>query len=97
MNPAFNGIVQRKLSLLDNQVAKLEQHLRDVTETQFAADWVLRSMAERALQVAAEIMIDVAERVLAIRCAGPAATAAEAVERLARLGMLSGHSGRRAT
>ena len=42
-------------------------------------------MAERALQVAAEILIDIAERILALEKAGPAATAAEAMESLVRL------------
>ncbi len=88
MNPDFNGVIQRKLALLDTQVSRLEEHLKDVTESQFAGDWVLRSMAERALQVAAEIMIDVAERIIALRGGGPVATAAEAMERLVRLGVL---------
>ena len=88
MNPDFNGVIQRKLALLDTQVSRLEEHLIDVTESQFAGDWVLRSMAERALQVAAEIMIDVAERIIALRGGGPVATAAEAMERLVRLGVL---------
>ncbi len=42
-------------------------------------------MAERALQVAAEILIDIAERILALEKAGPASTAAEAIESLVRL------------
>jgi uncharacterized protein YutE (UPF0331/DUF86 family) len=45
-------------------------------------------MAERALQVSAEIVIDVAERILALEKAGPAASAAEAIEALVRLGVL---------
>ena len=88
MNEAFNGVIQRKLALLDNQVGKLESHLKDVAQAAFVEDWVLRSMAERALQVAAEIMIDVAERIVAIRDAGPVASAAEAIERLVHLGVL---------
>ena len=42
-------------------------------------------MAERALQVATEILIDIAERILALEKAGPAASAAEAIESLVRL------------
>jgi len=88
MNPAFNGVIQRKLALLDSQVSKLALHLRDISQSQFAQDWVLRSMAERALQVAAEIMIDIAERIIAIKGAGPVASAAEAIERLVELQVL---------
>ena len=88
MNEAFNGVIQRKLSLLDHQVGNLEQHLKGVAQAAFVEDWVLRSMAERALQVAAEIMIDISERIVALKNAGPVASAAEAIERLVQLGVL---------
>ena len=81
----YNGVVQRKLSLLNNQVLKLEESLRDVSYGKFEESWILRSMAERALQVAAEIMIDVTERIIALEKAGPVATAAEAIESLVGL------------
>ena len=42
-------------------------------------------MAERALQVCAEIMIDIAERIIAIKAAGPVATSVEAMRRLVEL------------
>jgi uncharacterized protein YutE (UPF0331/DUF86 family) len=73
---------------LDTQVLKLEESLRNVSLSEFEQNWILRSMAERALQVAAEILIDIAERILALEKAGPAATAAEAMESLVRLGVL---------
>lgn len=88
MNLAFNAVIQRKLSLLDKQVGNLALHLKDVDPLQFSEDWVLRSMAERALQVAAEIMIDIAERIIAIKGAGPVASAAEAMEKLVQLSVL---------
>lgn len=84
----YNGVIQRKLALLTQQVTRLEESLHDVTLVQFEANWILRSMAERALQVSAEIVIDVAERILALEKAGPAASAAEAIESLVRLGVL---------
>jgi uncharacterized protein YutE (UPF0331/DUF86 family) len=84
----YNGVIQRKLSLLDTQVLKLEESLKDISLGEFEESWILRSMAERALQVAAEILIDIAERILALEKAGPAATAAEAMESLVRLGVL---------
>lgn len=84
----YNGVIQRKLALLDTQVSKLEESLKNVSLAEFEASWILRSMAERALQVAAEILIDIAERILALENAGPAATAAEAMESLVRLGVL---------
>ncbi len=81
----YNGIVHRKLALLDTQILKLGESLQDVSFGEFEESWILRSMAERALQVSAEILIDIAERILALEKAGPAATAAEAMESLVRL------------
>lgn len=82
MNEKLNGVIQRKLALLTSQISHLEAALRGVEKETFKGDWVLRSMTERALQVAAEIMIDISERIIAIRGIGPVATAAEAIERL---------------
>jgi uncharacterized protein YutE (UPF0331/DUF86 family) len=84
----INGVIQRKLAQLDDQVLHLEQAFRDISLDDFRTDWLRRSAAERALQVAAEILIDVAERLLALQNAGPAATAAEAVRKLVLLGIL---------
>ena len=88
MIEAPNGVVQRKLALLDDQVTKLEFHLRDVSRELFVNDWVLRSMAERALQVAAELMIDIAERIIALKSAGPVASAGDAIRKLTELKVL---------
>lgn len=85
----YNGVVQRKLALLDQQVQRIEESLHDVPYSRFEGDWILRSMAERALQVAAEIVIDVSERILSIENAGPVATAGEAIESMVRLRLLS--------
>jgi uncharacterized protein YutE (UPF0331/DUF86 family) len=84
-----NGVIQRKLALLDNQILQLRKHLQEVPLEQFKDDWVLRSMAERALQVAIEIVIDIAERLMAAVGAGPTATAAEAIRKCVQLGILS--------
>ena len=88
MNIEQNGVIQRKLALLDTQVSRLEYHLKDISAEAFSADWVLRSMAERALQVAAEIMIDIAERIIAIKGAGPVASAGDAIKKLVDLNVL---------
>jgi uncharacterized protein YutE (UPF0331/DUF86 family) len=84
----YNGIIQRKLALLDDQVVKLRSHTSGISFAEFKDSWVLRSMAERALQVAAEIMIDIAERIIALNNAGPAAGSAEAIDKLVRLGVI---------
>ncbi len=54
----------------------------------FADDSLLRRAVERALQLAVESMIDVAERILAARCLPPADTAAQNFKRLQEIGIL---------
>ena len=84
----YNGVVQRKLALLDTQVRQLKKSLDKISFSDFAGSWEKRSMTERALQVSVEIIIDVAERIIAIEGAGPVATAAEAIETLVNLNVL---------
>lgn len=88
MNLRWNGIIQRKLALLDQHVVRLEGHLKGVTQETFSADWALRAVSERTIQVCAEILIDVAERIISLAGGGPTATAAEAIERLVLMGIL---------
>ena len=84
----YNGMIQRKLALLDKQVQRLGDSLKGVSRDEFSQSWEKRSMTERALQVAVEIIIDIAERIIALDGAGPVATAAEAMQLLERLGVL---------
>ncbi len=85
----YNGVIQRKLALLDDQIQKLKHHTKGLSFDEFKADWVIRSMSERAIQVCAEIIIDIAERIIAIEHAGPVASAAEAIEKLKVLDIIS--------
>lgn len=85
----YNGVVQRKLSLLDDQIQKLRQHTEGIDWGRFQNDWVIRSMCERSLQVATEIMIDIAERIVALENAGPVSGAAQAIEKIHLLGVIS--------
>lgn len=84
----FNGVIQRKLALLDDQVQRLKKHTAGLTGEAFRDDWVVRSMSERAVQVCAEIVIDIAERLIALHNAGPVATAADAIDKLHDLGII---------
>ena len=67
---------------------RLKEHLGAFSCEQFAQNLALRTISERAIQVCVEIMIDVAERVIAHAGAGPTATAAEAIDRLVQLRVL---------
>lgn len=84
----LNGIVQRKLALLDENVIRLQSYLCATTLDQFKQDDMKQAAVERVLQVAVEIVIDIAERIIALKGAGPAATSVEAIERLVALGVL---------
>ncbi|MBC2722387.1 MAG: DUF86 domain-containing protein [Desulfosporosinus sp.] len=83
-----NGVIQRKFALLDKYLLQLQSSLKDVGFETFRNDWVQQRMTERALQVMVEIVIDIAERIIAVQNAGPAASATEAIEKLVELGVL---------
>ena len=84
----YNGVIQRKFALLDKHLLMLGQHLEGIEFSVFKDDYALRCMTERALQVMVEIVIDIAERIIATENAGPVATAAEAIDRLVDLKVL---------
>jgi len=73
---------------MDEQLVQLRRRLEGVSRETFCDDWGLRAMTERALQVCIEMVIDIAERFLALKGAGPAATGAESMEKLAALGVI---------
>lgn len=83
-----NGVIQRKLALMDQHLMRLEGHVRNISREQFVQDWAVRAISERAIQVCVEIMIDIAERIIALAGAGPVATATEAIERLVQMNIL---------
>ena len=80
-----NGVIQRKLALLDNYLIRLQQQLNDVDSESFKNDWALQRMAERSLQVMIKVVVDIAERIIALKNAGPVASAAQALEKLVDL------------
>ncbi len=84
----LNGVIQRKLALLDEFVGRLQRYLDGVTAEAFKTDDLVQAATERVLQVSIEIVIDIAERLIALRGAGPVATATEAIDRLVALGIL---------
>ncbi|MBN1508974.1 MAG: DUF86 domain-containing protein [Sedimentisphaerales bacterium] len=83
----INGVVESKLRFLEQTLADLESWpLGEVAE--FSRDSMLRRAVERALQLAAESTIDVAERLLAARRLSPADTAAQNFQRLQEIAIL---------
>ncbi len=86
--PRLNGVLQRKLAVLDATVAELRS-LGDVTTHQVRANWMLRRAIERNLQIAVEVLIDVCQRLLTTRGETPADTAGTAISRCVTAGILS--------
>ena len=81
----YNAVIHRKFALLDKYLLQLQRELKDVDIEAFKNDWALQRMTERVLQVMAEVVVDITERIIASKGAGPAATAAEAIEKLVEL------------
>lgn len=85
---AINGVVERKFALLERHLTELQKNIKGVSFEKFRENYMLKSMAERSLQVMIEIMIDVAERIIALREAGPVENSSQAMEKLVQLGIL---------
>ena len=84
----INGVVLGKLSNLDVVLGEL-QSLGTVTAVQLNNDWRTRRAIERDLQILAEIVIDVCQRLIALVGETPAQTSTEAIQRCVILGVLA--------
>ncbi len=84
----LNGIIVGKLQLLDEILGNLRS-LGRLTSEQLAADWRMKMVVERALQVLVEIVIDVCQRLLSETGQTPAGSGREAIERCAQIGAIS--------
>ncbi len=84
----YNGVIHKKFALLDKNLVRLQNRFEKVDFDEFKSDWELRCACERVLQVMVEIVIDVAERIIALNNAGPVSTSGEAIEKLVELGVI---------
>lgn len=84
----INGVIQRKLAVLADYLAHLNQEMAAVSFEQFQKDWAKQRMVERSLQVMVEIVVDIAERLLAVQNAGPAENASDALAKIQTLGFI---------
>ncbi len=82
-----NGIILSKISVIEEYVLKLQNYV-PASFDQFQADWGLRKIWERSLQVMIEVMIDIAERIIATKDVVPQKTAAETMKKLRELGII---------
>lgn len=83
----YNGVVDKKLKLLDKKLSEIDSwEVNQLSDLQQSS--MLSNALERGLQVAVEIMIDVAERILALENVPPGDGAAVNIQKLATLGVI---------
>ena len=84
----YNGIIETKLRTLEEKLAEIESwNIPSFDVLQQSS--LLQNAMERALQVSIEVMIDISERILALNHITPLRSAAENMQKLQELGILS--------
>lgn len=84
----YNGIVENKLLFIEEQIKRIEGW-NISSFVVFREDIMLQSAVERSLQLAIEALIDTCKRILALEKQTPANTAAESIEKMQQLGIIS--------
>ena len=83
----YNGIIENKLRIIEEKVDKIKEwethSLQDLQENS-----MLQHAVERALQIAIEAMVDVAERILALKKIPPQNSSALSLKKLQELNIL---------
>ena len=73
-----NGVIQNKLARIEAYLTKLQEIIPDGFK-EFEKDWRTQMIAERGLQILIEIIIDVANRLIAINNWGPTTSSADSI------------------
>ncbi|MEA1971955.1 MAG: DUF86 domain-containing protein [Candidatus Cloacimonadota bacterium] len=75
----YNGVIENKLRLLEKKLEEIDSwNIRKLED--FKSSSLIRNAVERALQVCVEIIIDIAERIIAIEGKAPSKSSAEAMQ-----------------
>ena len=80
----INGIIERKLRLLEQKLSEINDW-QITSYAEFSQSSLKINAVERALTVCVEIMIDISERILAIKKIPPKDTSVENFKELERL------------
>ena len=83
-----NDVIKNKLARVEEYLTKLQAIIPDRYE-KYEEDWKTQMIAERGLQILIEIMIDVADRLIAIKNWGPTTSSADSIRLLAMKKVLS--------
>ncbi len=82
-----NAVIQRKLEVFDTTLNKLRCYL-PVSYEELCEDWGLQKITERSLQILVEIMIDIAQRIIAQRGDAAPQVSADAIRKLKEYGII---------
>ena len=77
-----NGVIQNKLARIESYLTKLQEIIPHRFK-EYEKDWKTQMIAERGLQILIEIIIDVANRLIAIKNWGPTISSADSIRLLA--------------
>lgn len=83
----YNGVILKKFSVMDDEVARLRA-LDNVTADVLDGDHFLKHGIERSLQICVEVVVDIAQRILSLEGRQPAPTAFDALNGLEAMGIL---------
>mgnify|MGYP002632854804 CR=1 FL=1 len=84
----YNGIIEAKLRIIEQKLEEIESW--NITSFEvLKQSTLLQNALERALQVSIEVMIDISERILALNQLRPLPSAAENMQKLQELGLLT--------
>lgn len=84
----YNGIILKNFAVMNNEIARLRE-LGHLTTERLDHDHFLKHGIERALQICVEVVVDAAQRILALEGQAPAPTAFDALSALESLGVIS--------
>lgn len=84
----YNGVILKKFSVMDDEIARLKA-LGEMTTVRLDADHFLKHGIERSLQICVEVVVDVAQRILSLEGRPPAPTALDALAGLEATGIVA--------
>ncbi|MCD4817833.1 MAG: DUF86 domain-containing protein [Candidatus Cloacimonetes bacterium] len=83
----YKGVIENKLRLIESKVEEIRSwNITSINDIKKSS--LIRNAVERALQVAIEIMIDIAERILALENCKPAISSAKAISKMEDLSII---------
>jgi len=83
----YNGVILKKFAVMNNEISRLRE-ICPLTTERLKNDHFLKHGIERSLQICVEVVVDVAQRILALEGQSPAPTAFDALSVLESMDVL---------